>query len=1105
MVRLRQKISSLRFSMKRVDWFLVTILLITVGVVWLNFKSDVWLTGWDTLHPEFNYGLNIRRLVSGVWREDQGLGALAAHAHMSDLPRVLVLWLSNLIFPVHVVKSIYVSLCLILGPIGVYFFLKYILSRHDKNQTLIGVSAFLASLFYLFNLNTVQHFYVVFEMFAVQYAALGWLFYSASLYLDQQKNKFLIFVFIVNFLASPMAYAPLLWYVYFASLLAYLTILLILRRDRFRFFFKHSFLIIAITLAANLYWVLPNLYYIFSGAGSIPQQAHINRLFSDEAFLQNKMYGNLDDLILFKNFLFNWAILSPRSNTLVPLMEVWDQHLSDTYVTEIGYGLSLVFLLGLVALIKKRNSYFIALIPVFFGSIFMLLSENPPLGWLFRWMRAQSSIIEEATRFPFTKFSLIFLLTAVCFFAFGLREIFLKLNKSNNKSFLHISFSILIVISLLSYSLPYFRGELISSKMEHQIPEVYFDLFEWFEGQPQGRILVLPMHSPFGWKYHSWGYEGAGFIWFGLDHPVLERDFDRWSPYNETLYQQISHALYEQDKLTFINLLNKYNIRYLLLDQSTITTGDPDLLWYEETKQMFDSQDLELMFDQEFIQVYEFYQDNQLVYALPNLPKIQQISTYARKDFAYQQTGNYLTVAENEIIYPYADIFQNRQNQVELEKKQDFVAKLNRSFTAEDKIYYFDFADQNFKGRGLTYQLEASINQRDQLVVTIKLPLVIRVDQEILIEFTPISLIFDSEKLKKETDRFILTINNAEFEISQLLSKPSYIALSVDQLLQASLLMKNDEEITKQLYTGEIGSNLWDQLRSDLNEEYLYQAEQDIEIVAEFTTTPIAPLLEDVGQFDNCDLFQRGRVKKQIKDGTFTLQASNNGAACYTIGLKASNQQGYLLAIDSKNVQGHPLKLSIYNWQTKRLDVLDLVKEDGYNFYSILDRPLLLDNYYSLHLGTRSFGDTVINEINDLSLYPYPLTLISGLRIRSSSSNVVSNRDAVTHSKISEWQKIGTYLYIIQVENEGGYLALSQSYDSAWLGIGWNNLFDFEVLSHAKLNGWANAWEVPAGQRKIVLIFWPQVFQFVGFGATLGGLLTLVFLAIDNKKKKDHG
>ncbi|MFA6369019.1 MAG: hypothetical protein WCX20_01410, partial [Candidatus Shapirobacteria bacterium] len=59
-------------------YFYPLILVLTCLLIcFLNYTPDTFLTGWDTIHPEFNFSLNFSRLFSGVWRQEQGLGAVA--------------------------------------------------------------------------------------------------------------------------------------------------------------------------------------------------------------------------------------------------------------------------------------------------------------------------------------------------------------------------------------------------------------------------------------------------------------------------------------------------------------------------------------------------------------------------------------------------------------------------------------------------------------------------------------------------------------------------------------------------------------------------------------------------------------------------------------------------------------------------------------------------------------------------------------------------------------------------------------------------------------------------------------------------------------------
>ena len=108
--------------------------LIAVFICFNSFSPNTWLSGWDTLHPEFNFPLAFERLIFGVFRSDQGLGAVAAHSHMADLPRVILLFLGSLIFPISILRYLFISLCFIVGGLGAFVFIRQIVLKDTKTN-----------------------------------------------------------------------------------------------------------------------------------------------------------------------------------------------------------------------------------------------------------------------------------------------------------------------------------------------------------------------------------------------------------------------------------------------------------------------------------------------------------------------------------------------------------------------------------------------------------------------------------------------------------------------------------------------------------------------------------------------------------------------------------------------------------------------------------------------------------------------------------------------------------------------------------------------------------------------------------------------------------
>jgi hypothetical protein len=170
-------------KLTRFRWFYpLILLLLTLFLAYRNYTPATFLTGWDTLHPEFDFKLNFNRLIFGVWRADQGLGDVSGHSAMADLPRLVILWLFHFVLPLSFLRYAYVFLCLIVGPLSFYFLIRQLLPRHP------GV-ALISSLVYLFNYGTLQQFYVPFEMFPTQWALLPLIILLTIRCLQHQRTQ----------------------------------------------------------------------------------------------------------------------------------------------------------------------------------------------------------------------------------------------------------------------------------------------------------------------------------------------------------------------------------------------------------------------------------------------------------------------------------------------------------------------------------------------------------------------------------------------------------------------------------------------------------------------------------------------------------------------------------------------------------------------------------------------------------------------------------------------------------------------------------------------------------------------------------------------------
>lgn len=647
----------------RENWWLLFpfILMVLASIVAIrSHVPNTWLTGWDTLHPEFDFRLNVWRVIWGVFRPDQGLGSVATHAHIVELPRILILWLLSIVVPTELLRYSYVAICLVLGPVGIFVFTRYLLLKSKFDVAIASTAAFCAGLWYLFNLGTLQHFALPFEMFPTNYAANGWLFWLLWKYLEKGKYRDLFWLVVINFIASNMAYSFISWYVYFGGVILTIGSIIackLIWKSHFAqgyFEIKRGFIAALSIIVANLYWLGPNVYFVATHSWHVPF-AKNNRFVSEEIFLHNKEFGTVLDTITMKNHLFNWMIRDGKNFVLI--FKDYITYLNGL-VGWIPVVLFVIIAVGIVGTIryafrKNTPTKTIWLAPMLLSlvaSVVAFLSLNPPLSLIFDVLRDNISIAKEGLRNPFIKFNLLLMLGYATYFAIGMAVVMTKLKSWLNKTSA-VALGLIFTITLTGVlGWPFLQGKLIDSRVQLPIPQEYFSMFTWFNDQPEHlRVLVLPAPHFWAWDYHDWGYQGAGFMWFGIKQPFFSRDSDRWNPYNEEAYREISTAIAAQDGKTLYSLLEKYQVGYVVFDQTVSTNGEkPSLLFKNEIERLLSNSTL--FTQHSFSDKLSVYQTNSLKNSTdsPN-QEIQSAAVVAPsymwnyQDSAFEQLGNYIT------------------------------------------------------------------------------------------------------------------------------------------------------------------------------------------------------------------------------------------------------------------------------------------------------------------------------------------------------------------------------------------------------------------------------------------------------------------------------
>ncbi len=665
---------------QKLDWFfhadsapyLGILILVFLVIVVTNFPFHSWLTGWDNLHPEFNFSLNFQRALHAVWQSNQGLGTYGGHGYAATLPHTVFLFMMSFFLPLMYLRSTFTFLMLLTGVLGVFFLVRKMLGQMPTS--IKNSAALFSSLYYLLNFGTVENFYIQLEAFIVHYAALPWLLLSLLAFLETKSKKNLLIFTLITFWSSTQGFIPPLFFVYLMILGIFLATYIVHNITISRI--KDAIVIVLITLAINSYWFLPVVHYSLTNSATY-LNAYNNVTSTEDFILQNKKYGTLPNVALLKGFIIE-SIDSLSNGKIVTIFDFWQHHFSSPYVSIIGFAIFLIIILGLLRQLFQKKSYIYHASALSFIILFSLLTtDTPPFSFISALFQ-KIPILRQAFRVAFTKFSIGLSFFYAIAFGIGIATGMILIRKVFTQQLSQRLFLAFIMVCLLYFSSPIFKGYFLYQRTKITIPDVYFQLFNYFDTQnPDGRIANFPQGWHWGWSIYNWGYSGSGFLWYGIKQPILDRAFDAWGKENENYYWELSYAIYSENFDNVNKLLNKYDISWIVFDKNTIP--------YPNVKSVIYTNSLENYLDNapNITKIKTFKSKNKnvkdiIVYKVLNnpatqttiltsIPKIEPQYQYSDYDKAYLTYGNYYSDRSetNSIYYPFRSLFTKRDPQVD--------------------------------------------------------------------------------------------------------------------------------------------------------------------------------------------------------------------------------------------------------------------------------------------------------------------------------------------------------------------------------------------------------------------------------------------------------
>ena len=418
---------------------------------------------------------------------------------------------------------------------------------------------------------------------------LPWLIYVFLSYLRSGERKRLFWLLLANLLAVPISYIPTIFIVYI--LVLGIIGLGELITSKFKKW-KRVLLGWIVILMVNSFWLLPFAHFVMNNT-KVVVDAKVNRMFTQEAFLRNEEYGEIKHSLIMEGFWFDTTDMTMIEGEHDFMMRPWMDYMKKPEVRAVMWTLVVMAAMGYLYALITRKRYVGLFVGITLVGLFALINTNWPSGEIFKYLQDKLPLFGQVLRFPFTKFILLVVIgysVGVAWFI----EMVMKYLRIGGYFFV-----MLTIGGILFVQRPVFERHFFYDNLRLKIPDEYFELFKFFQNEDRfrGRIANLPQPTFWGWTTYGWGYRGSGFPWYGIPQPILDRNFDVWSPESEQYYTELSSAIYDNDNEEyFFSVLDKYGVDYVWIDGWIINPQKPTMLDMSQVEKWLTDREYEKSF-----------------------------------------------------------------------------------------------------------------------------------------------------------------------------------------------------------------------------------------------------------------------------------------------------------------------------------------------------------------------------------------------------------------------------------------------------------------------------------------------------------------------------
>lgn len=718
--------------------WLVLLLGILITVAAGIIRPDYYLLGWDNFSSYLDVPLNIERTLISPWRESRGLG-VASDSEVVDVFHQAFTGLFSFILPTQLLDQVYISFVFIVGALLMYLFafklFRYVFpppadsaskSHHLILNKYADLFAFLAVIFYVFNLNTLSVFYFPMLPYTSRFLALPAVHLLLLLFF---KNRVLSKKVVLSFIALTLMAS-----VSYVTATIFITIIMSLFIHGLGYFrFKKLIVFLSLFIGLNMFWLLPFLNYTLQKSSVISLAP--SNIEGNESLL-NKSYEFFEpkkQLIFYSNF-FEMNYINPDTNNTNNFHPLTSDFNSPIYhIFPVLYLLGLALITVFIYLNYRKNTKVLNLVWIPLHTLFfMFLSfkEFGPTGLFYKLLVDNIPLFQVVFRFGDAKFHPFVAFSASLLAAFGIIYLlyvlipeFLSHFKIQKRveSLIFKFLPLIVVLFLLAITFwgfrSYFTRQFVGSFMYTQIPRAYFQMAENINKDPANvRVLHLPMDKYSYWRPYSWGYYGSSFFHFLINKPYLDKTFEPASLENNyintKIYSQTEHLqnLKADDKRQaaddLAETLREANIKYLVLDETVGSTN--------------------IAQDKKYVTALSFEKSQIAVNLLKNYGLIREHSRYQVNPYEYKNYSNHKdqTKKTNQTIILYEVLKVNEKmdfatNIKRIDPKLDYLAQTSLFPTSNNQTWVQSTTGPGFELRPFLRKDAVVTQTKNEVIYTL--------------------------------------------------------------------------------------------------------------------------------------------------------------------------------------------------------------------------------------------------------------------------------------------------------------------------------------------------------------------------------------------------